>query len=69
MKVCIECQHCLLVEKPEKGMDRHQCRHPDLVDPVTGDPVNCDDMRMDNAFRRPRCGFEGRLFVREIQHG
>lgn len=66
MNVCIECQHCLLVEKPEKGMDRHQCRHPELVNPVTGDAVNCSAMRRGLTVRSGRCGLEGRLFVQDV---
>lgn len=59
VRLCVDCAQHFKVTKPDKGMSEHQCRHPDLVSPVTGAAVCCERSR---SGRGP-CGRDGKLFA------
>ena len=60
--LCIDCKHHIEVEEPKKNCGRDQCSHPQLIDPVRGDFVNCADMRARARF----CGRDGALFLQRL---
>ena len=67
-KLCKDCEY--LVENPQQTVGGEpSCRHPELIDYVTGDQIiaKCYDQRAtSNVGRADYCGREGRFWRQRI---
>lgn len=65
--LCVDCQHHVLVERPEPFDSKHACVRPEMRSPVTGAHANCDDARQAlRANGTPGCGPAGTLFAQRV---